>query len=104
MKNIFNTDDKNQILDRITNLKATSQPLWGKMTANEMICHVSDPFRDFLKIRNTKSAVPFFLRPLLKIMVLGKKPFGKNQPTVNPYLQSLKGSGTKPKVFETDIE
>jgi hypothetical protein len=104
MKSIFNPNDKDQLLARITNLKNTSQPLWGKMTVNEMICHVSDPFRDFLKIRTIKTAVPFFLRPLLKMMVLGKKPFGKNQPTVKPYLQSSKGGGTKSKGFETDVE
>ncbi len=93
----------NETLDRIDRLQPSSQPLWGKMTVNEMICHVSDPFRDFLKIRKTKPVTPSFLRPLMRWFLLSKKPFPKNAATVKPYLQSAKGGGTKPKDFETDI-
>jgi len=102
MKTLFDTKTTSETLQRIDQLQESTQPLWGKMTVNQMICHVSDPFRDFLKIRNTKPVTPFIFRPLMKWMLLNQKPFGKNAPTVKPYLQSPKGSGTKPKDFESD--
>ena len=102
MNTLFHQSTVGQTLQRIDRLQITSQPLWGKMTVNEMICHVSDPFRDFLKIRNTKPVTPVFLRPLMKWMLLNKKPFSKNAPTVKPYLQSPKGGGTKPTDFQID--
>jgi hypothetical protein len=103
MNTLFNSKDYTQMLERISKLNSSSAPLWGKMTVNQMVCHLSDPFRDFLKIRITSPVVPFFLRPLFKMMLLGKSPFGKNSPTVKPYLQSIKGGGTKPKSFDSDL-
>ncbi|GIV32799.1 MAG: hypothetical protein KatS3mg031_0334 [Chitinophagales bacterium] len=102
MNTLNNPAALSELLERINRLQPSSQPLWGKMTVHEMICHVSDPFRDVLKIRNIQPVTPFFLRPLLKWILLNKKPFGKNAPTVKPYLQSHKGGGTKPKNFEND--
>ena len=102
MNSLYTSTDFKDIQQRIDTLTSAAQPLWGKMTVNEMVCHLSDPFRDFLKIRNTKPVVPFFLRPLMKMMLLNEKPFSKNAPTVKPYLQSPKGKGTKKTNFETD--
>jgi len=104
MGSLLNTTDTNIILERLDKLKTSSKPLWGKMTVNEMICHVSDPLRDVLKIRESKPAVPFILRSLLKIILLNNKPFSKNSPTVKPYLQDDKGKGTKPKGFDSDMD
>lgn len=103
MNTLFNPDDFRQVNQRISNLRSTATPLWGKMTVNQMLCHISDPFRDFLNIRTTKPVMPSFLRPLFKRMLLGKKPFGKNSPTVRPYLQAKNGGGTKPTDFDADF-
>jgi hypothetical protein len=104
MNTLSSSNDAKIIFDRINNLKSSSTPLWGKMTVNEMVCHISDPFRDLLKIRITKNTTPFFLTPILRMMVLGRMAHGKNMPTSKPYLQGEKGQGTKPKGFDTDIE
>ncbi len=104
MKTLFDKNTTIESLQRIDQLQANSKSIWGKMSVNEMICHVSDPFRDMLRIRNTKPAIPSLLRPLMKWLLLNEKPFSKNAPTVKPYLQSPKGTGTKPNDFLSDKE
>lgn len=102
MKNLFNNQDRQEILARVNNLTSAARPEWGVMSVNQMLCHVSDPFRDLLGLRQTKPVVPGILRPLLRKFLLGKKPFGKNAPTLKPYQQKDKGNGTRPVGFDSD--
>lgn len=102
MGNLTNATDFSVTKSRLSKLNPSLKPLWGKMTASEMICHVADPLRDLLGVRQTKPVVPGIFRPVVKIMLFGKKPFGKNLPTLKPYLQSEKGGGTRPTDFEHD--
>lgn len=102
MNTLFNKSNVDKLQGRIDNLQPDSKALWGKMTVSEMICHLSDPLRDILGIRQTKPVFPVLLRPLMKWMLLGKKPFGKNAPTAKPYLQAQNGGGTKPTSFDAD--
>ena len=88
----------------LAKIQPDSKRLWGRLTAHEMICHISDPLRDFLKIRNVEPVMPTFLRPLLKFMMLGNLPFRKNALTVKPYLLAANGGATKPVEFEADMQ
>ena len=87
---------------RIGRLQPDTSRQWGTMSAHEMICHLSDPFRDILGIRNTTPVTPEEMRPQLVEMVLGEDHFGQNLPTFSPYLQGPGGGGTLPDNFETD--
>lgn len=102
MKNLIHKSDYDQIVSRIRRLSANSQHVWGKMTVNEMICHVSDPFRDVLGIRNTEPVLPEEMRLQIIPMVLNEMPFDRNLQTFPPYLQGQDGGGTKPTSFEAD--
>src|SRR5262245_36618554 len=103
MKNsLFSSGDYHDIVNRINKLSPDSKNEWGKMTVNEMICHISDPFRDVLAMRISKPAIPFLLRPLMKPLVLSQKPWKKNLKTFRVYLQGEGGGGTKPTDFEND--
>lgn len=102
MGNLTNAADYQQTRGRIGQLKQDTNALWGKMTAGEMVCHIADPMRDLLGVRHTKPLVPALFRPLFKMMLLSKKPFGKNLPTMKPYMQGGKGTGTKPTDFDHD--
>ena len=102
MNTLCNKTDYDQIVHRVHKLTADTKPQWGKMSVNEMFCHVADPFRDLLGMRETKMIVPFFIRPLAKMLLLSKRPFGKNAPTLKIYLQGSKGGGTKPTNFDND--
>ena len=41
MKNMFDEDDVDDIIDRITELTSTSTPQWGKMNVAQMLAHCS---------------------------------------------------------------
>ncbi|MBK9247014.1 MAG: DUF1569 domain-containing protein [Ignavibacteria bacterium] len=99
---LYNKNDYDHIVSRINNLSADSQNNWGKMTAGEMVCHLTDPFRDVMKIRDTKPVIPAFLRPIAKKVILSQKPFKINSPTLKMYKQGKGGNGTKPTTFDND--
>lgn len=99
---LFNKSDYDSLVSRINNLSADSKNQWGKMTANEMLCHITDPFRDVMNTRDTKPAIPGFLRPLAKKVILSSKPFKPNLQTLKLYKQGDNGKGTKPTNFDTD--
>lgn len=44
-KDIFNSDCYDTILRRIQDLKKDSQPIFGKMNVNQMLCHCADQLR-----------------------------------------------------------
>jgi hypothetical protein len=48
MGSIFDTRDRDSILDRIGQLAPDRRPLWGRFTAPEMVCHVSSGMRQGL--------------------------------------------------------
>ncbi len=48
MKTLGSADDKEEILRRMENVRPDSRRLWGKMSAHQMICHLSDGFRMYL--------------------------------------------------------
>ena len=42
---LANSADKEQIVERLHKIQASSPTLWGRMTASQMICHLADSFR-----------------------------------------------------------
>ena len=42
MKNLFNPEDKAEIIRRVNEVKGDSEKLWGKMNVEQMIVHVKD--------------------------------------------------------------
>jgi hypothetical protein len=48
MKNLRNVKDREEIARRMGNVRADSPRLWGKMSAHQMICHMSDGFRLYM--------------------------------------------------------
>jgi hypothetical protein len=45
MKTLARERDRVEILQRITNLTPQSIACWGRMSAGQMVCHLSDSFR-----------------------------------------------------------
>ena len=78
--NLTSTTDFQEIVGRINALTPNTQPQWGKMNVNQMVVHITDPFRDILGDRQTKPVVPSLLQPIVRMMLLGKKPFQKMLP------------------------
>jgi hypothetical protein len=92
----------NNIVDRINRLEAGSERRWGKMTPNQMLCHLSDPLRDILGIRQMQPLLPPSVQQQLKQVVFGDIEWEHDLQTFPPYSQDEGGTGTKPASFEED--
>src|SRR5215469_10673088 len=56
---LANPSDSAAILQRIAQLDPARRPRWGRMTAPEMICHLSDSFRVAMGIKPAKRLKSF---------------------------------------------
>jgi len=48
VKTLGNAEGKEEVLRRTENVRPDSRRLWGKMSAHQMICHLSDGFRMYM--------------------------------------------------------
>lgn len=101
MKNLQNDADRAQILRRLRTIRADTPRLWGKMSANQMICHLSDAFRGVtgeIKIMPTGTV---FQRVVVKRLLMYMPPMPvKNYSTAPEINQEI--GGTQPKDFASD--
>jgi hypothetical protein len=83
MKNLFNTSDNKEIIDRIGRLTANSKAEWGKMSAGQMLVHAQRPLQvafGELKLKRTLIGL-LFGNMAKKKLARGEEPFSKNLPT-----------------------
>ncbi|MCK9424494.1 MAG: DUF1569 domain-containing protein [Ignavibacteriaceae bacterium] len=102
MKNILNVQNREKLLTRINNLKETNSRLWGKMSANEMLCHLADQIRVATYQIKTRDFSNFFSRTILSKLVLLGMPAPKGKVKTFSEIDLAKGNGTKPTSFEND--
>lgn len=102
MKNILNAQNREEILTRINNLKETNSRRWGKMSANEMLCHLADQIRVATFQIKTKDFSNFFTRTIASKLVLLGMSAPKGKVKTFPEIDLAKGNGTKPTLFEND--
>ncbi len=82
-KSIYNPADNAGLVERINKLTSLSSPLWGKMSAGQMLAHcqalLNIAFGDF-KAKRGLMAIIF--GKIAKQNVLSDKPFQHNLPTL----------------------
>ena len=78
MKPLSNNLDKQEVLQRLRQVKPESARGWGKMTAAQMICHLNDSFKSVMGERSASSA----FKP-------GEKVRGMNCRTIKPDERAL---------------
>src|SRR5215475_8939537 len=66
MTHLGNGCVRQQILRRIATLKPGTRPLWGKMTAPEMLCHLRDSYRSAMGEKAVSPASGPFQRTVMK--------------------------------------
>jgi Protein of unknown function (DUF1569) len=102
MKSLRNAVDKEEILTRLGRIQPGNRPRWGKMSAPQMICHVSDAFRMFMGERKVTPAPAFVPRKLLRWVALWVPlPWPHGFPAVPELNQQIGGTG--PTQFEADL-
>lgn len=99
LKNIFDKEVSQGIIERIDNLTTSSKAEWGKMNVAQMLAHLNIQYE--VVYENGKFPKPniiarFFLKVFVKKTVTGPKPFVKNGRTA-PYFMV-----TDEKEFETE--
>jgi hypothetical protein len=100
-KNLADAAARQSIVARISAVQPDSARLWGKMTAHQMLCHLTDSYRSVIGERQVSPYKHWIPRPILRWLVL--KAFSqwpRNTPT-RPENQQGAG-GTPPADFESD--
>ena len=102
MKNLQNNSDRDEILRRLKTVRADSNRLWGKMTANQMICHLSDGFRGVTGEIKVAPTGTLFQRVVIKLLMIYLPTVTvKDYPTSPEINQEI--GGTRPTNFESDV-
>lgn len=98
MKSIFNHSEQEELKSRLDLLKSDADKEWGKMTAAQMCAHCSSVLD--VNAGREEEAKPSFMiklmKPMIKKIVFGEKPYKKNNPTSPQFV--IKDS----KDFETE--
>jgi len=102
MKTLLNAKDKEELIARLQGVRPTSMRLWGKMSAHQMVCHLSDGFKMYMGLKPVSPASLPYPRSLLKWAALWTPipwPTGFN---TAPELDQHVG-GTQPVQFDHDL-
>ena len=88
MKNMFEKQGAEEMIERINNLTADSKPQWGKMNAAEMLAHCSVAYEMVYTDKHPKPGAvgKFILQLFVKSAVVGPKPYSKNGRTAPQFL------------------
>jgi hypothetical protein len=93
--------DKQDALTRLAKVQSNSRGRWGRMSAHQMLCHLSDSFLAVMGQKHVSSATGILQRSVVKWVALyAPIPWPKGVPT-RPEMDQLVG-GTPPSVFESD--
>ena len=102
---LTNAHDRAAILERLRRVRPETPRQWGRMTAPQMICHLTDAFRGVMGERPSSSPAPMLPRwrqRLMKVVAL-QLPFSwphgmKTRPDADQEL-----GGTRPREFDADV-
>lgn len=88
MKNIFHPETLESLVSRINRLTAASNPLWGKMSINEMLAHCNVIYELVYDQRHPRpnSFKRFILKTFWKGTVVSEKPYKRGIPTSPVFL------------------
>ncbi len=102
MKSLLNPADQEEIIQRMGRLRPDSARQWGKMTAHQAVCHLSDSFRSMMGEKEISLTGTIFHRTLVKWIALyvpAPWPHGvKTRPEVDQEI-----GGTRPVEFARDL-
>ena len=102
MKTMARAQDKAEIVVRLRTIRADSARRWGRMSAHQMICHLSDSFLAVTGQRHASPASGPLQRTLIKwIALYAPVRWPQGIPT-RPEVDQEAG-GTKPSHFAADV-
>jgi len=102
MKNLRNAQDREEIAHRVADVRAESRRLWGKMSAHQMICHLSDGFRLYMGEKKAAPAGGIYPSRILRWFALWAPMEWPRGFKTMPELDQEAGGGTSPVEFTRD--
>jgi len=88
MQNVFLKEDCEQFINRINQLRVDSQPLWGKMSVDQMLAHCNVTYEmvydDIHKKPNL--LMKLLLKLLAKNKVVSESPYPRNLSTAPQFI------------------
>jgi hypothetical protein len=92
LPNIFSTADVQVVKNRINGLNTSTQPLWGKMSVDQMLAHLNVSYEMIYedKHKQPNAFVRFILKTILKPIIVSEKPYKKNSGTAPQFI--IKGN------------
>lgn len=99
-KTILDPKARSALADRILKLTPETPRRWGTLTVGGMVCHIGDGMEQGLGRRPDTDRSNFFLRTVVKFLVLHMLPMPKGASTSDKMDPSK--DGTHPQEFERD--
>ena len=102
MKTLARADDRAEILRRVRLVSADARPRWGRMSAPQMICHLSDALRIAMGAMTASPATGLLERTVVKWIALHAPlrwpPGIRTRPEIDQQV-----GGTRPGEFAADV-
>jgi hypothetical protein len=70
MKTLLSPEDKEEIITRLQAVRPNSQRRWGKMSAHQMVCHLTDGFRMYMGLKRVRPVPVPYPRTVMKWVAL----------------------------------
>lgn len=87
MNTLYNDKDLSNILNRIEKLSPSSPRQWGKMNVAQMLAHLNVSMETALgQNKINRIFIGRIIGSMIKLKILGEKPFPKNSPTDKTYI------------------
>ena len=88
LPNIFTNPVSDKIIERINKLRPDTQPVWGKMSAAQMLAHCNVAYEMIFENIHPKPnfIMKFILKTLVKNKVVGETPFPHNSRTAPQFI------------------
>ena len=102
MKSMARAQDKEEIVRRLRTIRADSARRWGRMSAHQMICHLSDSFLAVTGQRHVSPASGPLQRTVIKWIAL-YAPFKWPQGVPTRPEVDQESGGTPPSNFAADV-
>lgn len=90
MKNIFDKEVTNEVINRINKITPNSKNVWGKMNPAQMLAHCNVTYEMVYtdKHQKPKGFKKFLLKTFVKKIVVSEKPYTKNGRTAPEFIIS----------------
>ncbi len=102
MKTLAQPRTKDDIIRRVRRLRPDSSPHWGRMSAHQMVCHLSDCFRMTTGEKRVSDATGVLQRTLVKWIALYIPAHWPPGIVTRPEIDQHRG-GTSPVDFALDV-